>query len=65
MSKSTHFLYHFIETERIWQFLAINVEAVNVLIVGLVLGTDAFFVEGWAECIHLFNAVAVWIISIS
>lgn len=40
--KSTHFLYHFIGTERIQQFIVINVESVNVLIVGLALGTDVF-----------------------
>lgn len=40
--KSTHFLYHFIGTEGVQQFIVINVESVNVLIVGLALGTDVF-----------------------
>lgn len=65
MSKSTHFLYYFIRTERIQKFLIINVELVNVLIVGPVLGTDVIFAEGWAERICLFNAVAVWTANIS
>lgn len=46
MSKSTHFLYHLIGTERIQQFTVINVESVNVLIVGLSPGADVVLQKG-------------------
>lgn len=46
MPKSTHFLHHFIGTERIQQFIILSVDSVYVLIVELAVGTDVFLWKG-------------------
>lgn len=46
MTKSAHFLHHFIGIERIQQFIILSVESVYVLIVELAVGTDVFLQKG-------------------